>query len=499
MIDSHCHLNSLDYKEDLDSVVNKSFENGVKNIIVPATSPDDIDTTIEIIKKYKHIYAALGLHPHNANTLTDDIISKIKKLCATYPKIIAIGEIGLDFYYNFSPVNIQKQTFIKQICLAKELGLPIIIHNRDSDKEMLDILKTEYNNCSNSGVVHCFSSDNIFLENILNLGLYVSFTGNITFESVKLDTVIKNVPMDKILLETDSPYMTPPPNRGKRNKPENVSIVAEKIAKIKNIKINEVIKMTTDNVKKLFKITIFLLMFLFSYSIYAQNNEEFINEEEEFINEEEDVNYDPYNRVLGIGAILGSNTFVDQYETGLRNVSSDGLFTYGANINYRFKPAWMLQASYMYSKNTKHVDELPAEEKGLLDPNIHQTLELSIIAMLKPRNMVNFYGLTGITYFMNKRFSNPDGLHKQFNIDNKLGMNIGIGGFVNISAGKAGVFTIFAEWKVGFRFDKITLSYDPRKNYNDPDYVTETKVGSFASVPRGGIIWYVPFLKNKYN
>ena len=113
--------------------------------------------------------------------------------------------------------------------------------------------------------------------------------------------------------------------------------------------------------------------------------------------------------------------------------------------------------------------------------------------MLKPRDMVNFYALLGATYFMNKRYSNPDGLHKQFDIDNKLGLNTGIGASVNINAGKAGVFTLFAEWKVGFRFDKITLNYDPRLSYTDPNYLTPTRVGSFVSVPRGGVMWYMPF------
>lgn len=492
MIDTHCHLNSIDYKDDLDAVIENSIVNGVEKIIVPSTTPDDMETAVEIIKKYNHIYAALGIHPHDADKYDENVVDRIKNLVDNYPKrVAAIGEIGLDFYYNLSPVEMQKQVLIKQLILAKELNLPVIIHNRDSDAEMLEILNKYYNNTSCSGVIHCFSSDINFLDKVLNLGLYVSFTCNITFKSVLLDDVIEQVPMDKVLLETDSPYMTPAPNRGKRNVPENIAVVAEKISKVKNIKLDKVIEMTTNNAKKLFRLALFLLMFCLTSNIYAQQNT--AEYEDEYIDEEYDENYDPYHRVLGIGAILGSNTFVDQYETGLRNVSSNGLFTYGGAVNYRFLPAWILQGSYMYSKNTKHVDELGENEKDLLDPNIHQTLELSVIGMLKPRDMVNFYALLGATYFMNKRYSNPDGLHKQFDIDNKLGLNTGIGASVNINAGKAGVFTLFAEWKVGFRFDKITLNYDPRLSYTDPNYLTPTRVGSFASVPRGGVMWYMPF------
>lgn len=493
MIDSHCHLNSPEYQHDYDAVIRHSFASGVEKIIVPATTPSDFDLTLSLAESYDNIYAAIGVHPHDARLFNQSVLERIKTL-ASNPKVVAIGEIGLDFHYSFSPYEEQKTALISQIRLARELDLPIILHNRASDDLMLETLHNELLPLS-GGVVHCFSSNLFFLENILKLNLHVSFTANITFKNVNLDDVILATPLERILLETDGPFMTPPPNRSKRNVPENVKFVAEKIANIKKISINEVIEMTTKNAKNLFKLSTFLILFFLGMNLYSQTNEEeYYYEDEEYLDEYPE-NYDPYHRVLGIAPIIGTNTFVEQYTVGIRNVSADGIFTLGGSLSYRFATAFIAQASYTYAKNMKNIDALPDIEKHLLDPDIHQTVELSVLAMLIPRHKVNFYGILGATYFMNQRSANPDGLSKHYIIDNKVGLNTGIGFFLNFDLKSAGTLTFNGEWKVGFRFDKLSLSYDPRKHYTDPHYHVPTEVGYFSSVTRASLIWYLPFFK----
>lgn len=493
MIDTHCHLNSSAYADDYDEVINSAFNSGIDYILVPATNPNDFDKTFEIAEKYDKVYAAIGVHPHEAKSVDAEVLKNIRKY-ATHKKNIAIGEVGLDFHYNYSSQEVQISVLREQIRIANEFDLPLMLHNRESDEIMLKVL-TEELTSNSRGVVHCFSSDLSFLDSILAMNLHVSFTANITFPSVKLDDVILAAPLERIMLETDSPYMTPAPNRGKRNSPTAVKKVAEKIANIKKISIDEVITMTTNNAKKLFNLSALLIFFILSANLYSQNNTyyDYDDDDEEYILDQKELS-DPYRRVLGIGAFVGTNTFVEQFDTGIRNVSADGLFTYGASLNYRFMPAFILQASYMYAKNTKNVESLPDSAKNALDPNIHKTAELSVLAMLLPKNMVNFYGIIGVTYMMNKRSSNPTGFNKFYVTDDAYGINTGVGAFVNIDLKTAGTLSVTAEWKLHFKLGKTSLDFDPRINPNLPEYNTPTNVGIFSSVIRGGIIYYMPFL-----
>jgi len=202
---------------------------------------------------------------------------------------------------------------------------------------------------------------------------------------------------------------------------------------------------------------------------------------------DDDTGYGPYN--IGFNFTFFGNVYSTFY------VNTNGILTLGGSLSYRFATAFIAQASYTYAKNMKNIDALPDIEKHLLDPDIHQTVELSVLAMLIPRHKVNFYGILGATYFMNQRSANPDGLSKHYIIDNKVGLNTGIGFFLNFDLKSAGTLTFNGEWKVGFRFDKLSLSYDPRKHYTDPQYHVPTEVGSFSSVTRASLIWYLPFFK----
>jgi hypothetical protein len=375
--------------------------------------------------------------------------------------------------------------------------LKIEEHEAKSQKEILQVID------SHLAVFHCYSSDLLMLNKVLDMGFFVSFTANITFPKVNMDEVIFNVPMDKLLLETDSPYMTPPPNRGKRNVPQTVKIVAEKISKVKNISIEEVIKMTNANAKKLFGLSLCLVLFIFGSALfgtnelYAQTN---INYDYYYDDDDYYDDYDPYVRRLGFGPLFGGNTFVDRYTTGAKSFSYEGIFAVGGLINYRVFDNVIVQSAYTYGKNMHFVNRLADTNKDWLDPSYHQAVELSVIGMFNSKQMVNFYGSAGVTYFMNKisrnlwTYDNPVNEKIYFD-DNKLGMNAGVGIFINIALGNAGTLVVNGEWKLNFRLDAINLDYDPRLSRDNSDHNKPTQHTSMSSMPRGGLIWYIPFLK----
>ena len=200
-------------------------------------------------EKYEIVYATAGYHPHESKHSKQGYLKDIKDLLS-HDKVIALGEIGLDYYYNNSKRKTQKKVFIEQLELAKELNMPVIIHNRDADSDILESLN-KIN--INKGVIHCFASDLKFAQKIISLNLYLSFTGLITF-ATNLEKVVKNIPIDKIMLETDSPYLTPVPFRGKRNEPYMVKFVAEKVAQIKKMTLEDVSNITTKTASEFFGI-----------------------------------------------------------------------------------------------------------------------------------------------------------------------------------------------------------------------------------------------------
>ena len=251
--DTHAHLFYPNFKDDLDEVLNRSKEKGIDNILIPAT---DIKTAKEVIvltEKYDFLFGAVGVHPHDSKNWESSWIDEIRNLAA-HNKIKAIGEIGLDYYYDFSPVEKQKQAFRDQIELAIELNMPIIIHTRESEKDVDEIIES-YKNDNLKAQFHCFDGDKNRVKRIIDLGHYISFTGNITFKKAEhLRELVTLVPLDRIMIETDSPFLTPVPNRGKRNEPSYVQYIAEKIAQIKNISLEEVSRATTYNAYKFFGI-----------------------------------------------------------------------------------------------------------------------------------------------------------------------------------------------------------------------------------------------------
>lgn len=251
LFDSHAHYNDERFLEDINEVLGSMQENNVGYIMNACSSVDEIDYILKLAEKYDFLYASVGVHPHEVATMTEGDIEKLKYY-AKHPKVKAIGEIGLDYYYDNSPRDLQKKWFKRQIELSLELDMPIIIHDRDAHRDCLDILN-QYRGVK--GVFHCYSGSAEMLNEVLGLGLYVAFGGSITFKkSQRPVEAAQKAPLDRILIETDCPYLTPEPYRGKRNSSLYIHLVAEKIAQIKNIGVEEIEKITTENAKKCFGI-----------------------------------------------------------------------------------------------------------------------------------------------------------------------------------------------------------------------------------------------------
>jgi len=252
IIDTHAHLYFDRFDDDRHAVIQRAFEAGVKKIINIAIDLDTARTCIDMAEQYDGLFAAVGVHPNDALSFSDGTLEELRTLCA-HPKVVAVGEIGMDYYWDKSPQKMQEEVFRKQIQLAGETGLPIIIHNREAARDILDVLKSE-NVSGLQGVFHCFSEDGGIAEEVLQLGFHISFTGNLTFKKSTLPEVAWQVPMDRLLLETDSPFLSPEPRRGRRNEPAHVVHIAERLAAIKGVDVLDVHQQTTENANRLFRL-----------------------------------------------------------------------------------------------------------------------------------------------------------------------------------------------------------------------------------------------------
>ena len=251
MIDSHCHLDHEPLFSDLDNVIKRSKAAGIKKLLTISTSFDSFSRIKEIIHKDEMIYGTVGIHPHetNTNTINADII--VKNLNEN-PKIIGIGETGLDFFYNNSDKDKQINSFIEHIKASIKTNVPLIIHSRSAEEETFKILN-EYKNMNLKILMHCFTGSKEFAEKLLKLNSFFSASGIITFKnSTSLQDTFKFLPIDKILVETDSPFLAPVPNRGKKNEPSFIDFTVNKLAEIKDISKSETIKITSNNFNKLF-------------------------------------------------------------------------------------------------------------------------------------------------------------------------------------------------------------------------------------------------------
>lgn len=244
--DTHCHLLKC-YYDDMDSYVSEAYENDVKRIIVAATNLNECEEVIELGKKYENVYYCLGIHPEfydeNFEEL-EDIIRRVRD----DKKFVAIGEIGLDYHYDKEHKEEQIKLFEKQLSLAEDLDMPVVVHLREATKDLIDSLRK----FKLKGIIHCFSGSMETANILLDMGYYIGVGGVMTFKNSKVDEVIRKIPIERITLETDAPYLTPEPFRGKQNASKYVRIIAEYLANIKNISLDEVSKKTEENVCKIF-------------------------------------------------------------------------------------------------------------------------------------------------------------------------------------------------------------------------------------------------------
>lgn len=246
-IDSHTHLSS-EYYNDINEIINRANKNKVKYLIVSCCSISEIKEGLKYIDKYQNIFLTIGLHPQESENYADGDIKWIEKLIKNNNRIIGIGEIGLDYYYGKETSSEQKKLFITQLELAEKLSYPVVIHTRDATEDTLNILK----NYKLNGIIHCFNGSIETANQYIKLGYKLGIGGVLTFKNSKLSTVIEKVSLSSIVLETDSPYLTPEPFRGKKNEPKNIPIIAEKIANLKGLRIEEVENQTTNNVVTIF-------------------------------------------------------------------------------------------------------------------------------------------------------------------------------------------------------------------------------------------------------
>lgn len=252
IFDSHAHYDDEEFDNDRDEIINSLKENNVAAVLNCGASLEGSFATVELTKKYDFFYGAVGIHPEFANIINEEVIGNLREM-TKYDKIRAIGEIGLDFYYEENPAReIQKKAFIRQMELAEEVKLPVILHIRDAYSDAIDIMKSFKNV---KGVVHCFSGSPEIAKECLKLGYYIGFTGVVTFKNAKkiVDTA-SIVPIDRILVETDCPYMAPVPFRGKRNYSPYIKYIIDRLSVIKGVNIKEIEEYTTNNAKNLLNI-----------------------------------------------------------------------------------------------------------------------------------------------------------------------------------------------------------------------------------------------------
>ncbi|MBI4444953.1 MAG: TatD family hydrolase [Acidobacteria bacterium] len=252
--DSHTHLDSPEFLDDLAQVILRAREKEVREILTVGCCTGDVESlqrVLSLVEADPELYAAVGVHPHDARFYDQSTGSLLQELMS-HPKVVAWGEIGLDFFYEHSPADVQRRTFREQLRQARKCGKPVIIHSRNAEEETCEILEEEFSG-ANGGVLHCFSHSRSTAERCLGLGFYISFGGIITFpKATDLAEIARTIPADRLLIETDCPYLAPVPRRGKRNEPAYVCYVAEKLAELQQVDVTEIATQTRENFKRLF-------------------------------------------------------------------------------------------------------------------------------------------------------------------------------------------------------------------------------------------------------
>ena len=253
IFDTHAHLDSEQFEEDFDDIMQNIINKKISLIVNPGCDLPTSKKSVELSEKYDFIYSAVGFHPHEAKYMDEEAINEIERLAVSNKKVVSIGEIGLDYYYDFSPRDVQEDVFVRQMELANKLDLPFIIHSRDASNDTYEMVKKYKNNVD--CVLHCYSQSKEMAKLYLDLGCYLSFAGPVTFKkSTNLQEVARYTPLDRIFIETDSPYLSPEPKRGKKNEPSNIIYTGKKIAELKEISEEQLFRSTYNNAVRFFKL-----------------------------------------------------------------------------------------------------------------------------------------------------------------------------------------------------------------------------------------------------
>lgn len=259
LVDTHCHLNLKQFEDDLDAVIQRAREAGVIQIIIPAIDLETCESAIQLAKRYTGVFVAVGIHPNSTADFQSSQLDRLREWATTEPKVVAIGEIGLDYHWQLSPPEKQKEAFEGQLQLARELSLPVIIHNREASADTVSILSawqsttTSPHSHGRVGVLHSFSASMAIADQVLELGFHLGFTGPITYKNAdELRQVAVRVPHDRLLIETDAPYLAPQTRRGKRNESAYVVAVAERLAALHQLSLEKIASITTENACRLF-------------------------------------------------------------------------------------------------------------------------------------------------------------------------------------------------------------------------------------------------------
>lgn len=485
MIDSHSHIDTEIFSEDRLELLRRAKEAGVDKIVIPAIAPEAFENQIEFANSSVMLYFGLGVHPHDAPKFSDEVEDLILAKAKTEKKLVAIGEIGLDYYYDFCPKDLQKEVFRKQLKLAKKLNLPVIVHNRDSDDDLLQIIEEEQDGTLR-GVLHCFSGNLTFLEKTLNLNFLVSFTGNVTFKNSNFAETVKKVPANKYMIETDAPYITPVPFRGKRNEPAFVRYTAEKIAEIRNITFEEVVEETTKTANNFFK---FALILLCVFSVFNTNklnaqDEQQTEEISEFKSTE-----NPFKKTLGFGGIVGTNTKIvvkDITATSKQDLTFEGIGTFGFNVNSDIIAEYLLlDYSYLYAKDSKIVEYAKSGNDFNMLPTIYNIHSATAKWIINPRNRVNFFGGTGVS-FINQAINRSD---VPSLISNNIAARFSLGFIANIKVESVGLFAITGEWRIDYQLGKNKdFYYDTKLQKQIP-----VDASSYFSIVNATLSWYPKF------
>lgn len=258
LVDSHCHIDGPEYDADRDEVIARAIDAGVKTMLNVGTGDPQsgaFERAVELAEKYDNVYAAVGVHPHDSRLFDDAAEARLVDLVKQSKRLIAWGEIGLDYHYDHSPREVQRSVFVRQLRIARQMDLPVIIHSREADDDAIEMIRQELSGYERSGVLHCFGGGLQMARAAIDLGFYISFAGNLTFKKAEdLRDIARQLPLDRLLVETDCPYLTPVPFRGKRNEPARVVETAKYLAQLHEQSPERIAKITSDNFRTLFRI-----------------------------------------------------------------------------------------------------------------------------------------------------------------------------------------------------------------------------------------------------